>query len=344
MENILFRNVSSDELGRAVEIECECFPPDEAASLDSFRYRQAQAPDLFLGAYLANASENHELIGYVCSTLSPSQSLSHDSMSNHVSGSSSVCLHSVTTTIAHRRKGIASALLREYISRLSTAGAYERILLITHEELQPLYKGVGFELVGLSSVKHGSRPWYEMRMILPRSEVALSAPPEQPQSLPPGVLEALTRPFGEGRTARNLQDFPGGILDVSTLYSGEGVSRNKYDLICPRVGCGSIILKSGVGNLDERASVKIDPPSKPIHSDLTPLPAPPAMTHWWLITPSPMAFENIGFTRPIPPGDPSSAKKLKLLICAECDLGPLGWTEEGGKEFWLACSRMKYSA
>lgn len=109
----------------------------------------------------------------------------------------------------------------------------------------------------------------------------------------------------------------------------------------------------------------MDPPNKPIHPDLTLLPAPPATTHWWLIRPSPFAFENIGFTRPVPPGDKSSGtrsvfevlhslsdapfheeptKKLKLLICAECDLGPLGWTEEGGTEFWLACSRVKYSA
>lgn len=37
------------------------------------------------------------------------------------------------------------------------------------------------------------------------------------------------------------------------------------------------------------------------------------------------------------------AKKLKFLICADCDLGPLGWAEEGGNEFWLACSRVKYA-
>jgi hypothetical protein len=29
------------------------------------------------------------------------------------------------------------------------------------------------------------------------------------------------------------------------------------------------------------------------------LPTTPATTQWWLITPSPMAFENIGFSRPV---------------------------------------------
>jgi hypothetical protein len=36
--------------------------------------------------------------------------------------------------------------------------------------------------------------------------------------------------------------------------------------------------------------------------------------------------------------------RLKLLTCAECDLGPLGWCEEGGKEFWLACARVGYKS
>jgi len=35
-------------------------------------------------------------------------------------------------------------------------------------------------------------------------------------------------------------------------------------------------------------------------------------------------------------------QRLKLLACAECDLGPLGWSEEGGSEYWLACSRVRY--
>ena len=37
-----------------------------------------------------------------------------------------------------------------------------------------------------------------------------------------------------------------------------------------------------------------------------------------------------------------AGQQLKLLACAECDLGPLGWSEEGGSEYWLACSRVSY--
>ena len=40
--------------------------------------------------------------------------------------------------------------------------------------------------------------------------------------------------------------------------------------------------------------------------------------------------------------DYRTGASMKLLTCAECDLGPLGWNEVGGKEFWLAAARVAY--
>ena len=73
-----------------------------------------------------------------------------------------------------------------------------------------------------------------------------------------------------------------------------------------------------------------------------------------------MTFENIGFSRPVHSAGmaplsgfyiyiqmsyvllhTAPGKTFKLLSCAECDLGPLGWTE-GEPEFWLACGRVGY--
>ncbi|KAK7467395.1 hypothetical protein VKT23_004451 [Stygiomarasmius scandens] len=134
-----------------------------------------------------------------------------------------------------------------------------------------------------------------------------------------------------------LSSFSNGISDITTEQT------NKYDLLCPRVGCGSVILRKGVAKLKERESLKMEPSDLPPNPYLSPLPDNSEQSHWWLITPSPMEFENIGFSRPVESLSVSaSGKKLKLLSCAECDLGPLGWTEEGGTEFWLACSRVGY--
>ncbi|KAG1733881.1 Mss4-like protein [Suillus paluster] len=163
------------------------------------------------------------------------------------------------------------------------------------------------------------------------------------QSLPPGALEALQRPSNNGNrfTIRKLSDFDQGVLAVVRSQDTDpGALTHKFDLLCPRSGCGSIILKAGVGQWVESASVELDLTKEPLHPDLPALPTPPATVQWWLVTPSMMEFENIGFTRPV--RQDVAAKSLKLLICAECDLGPLGWCEEGGSEFWLACSRVGY--
>ncbi|KAJ6466947.1 acyl-CoA N-acyltransferase [Mycena sanguinolenta] len=327
--DLAFANVPAADLAEAIEIERAGFPPDEAATLEAFQLRQSLAPNLFLGAYL-----NNQLVGYVCSTLSPDTSLTHESMSNHVPDSSSVCIHSVCVSSAHRGLGVGLKLLREYIVRLETArrektAPYERILLITHENLRPFYEKAGFEWVGPSAVVHGSQPWYEMRSILGLSSDGV-------ESSPQGVFEALQRPSNLNPAPRSFASFPGGIAEVS--FSESNVLANKFDLLCPRSNCGSVILKRGVAKFTEAPSVQLEPPSNPSNPLLPTLPQPPAAAQWWLVTPSAMEFENIGFSRAVE----TLGKKMKLLACAECDLGPVGWCKEGGTEFWLACSRVGY--
>ncbi|KAJ7740933.1 acyl-CoA N-acyltransferase [Mycena maculata] len=306
---LTFKLVAPEDLEQAITIENVGFPADEAATLEAFQLRQSLAQDLFLGAYQKTGSEDR-LVGYVCSTLSSDASLTHESMSTHV-------------------PGVGLKLLREYIARLETvhrekSAPYERVLLITHENLRRFYEKAGFEWLGPSHVEHGSRPWYEMRIIL-----GFSA--QQP---PPGVLEALQRPSNSGPAPRLLSSFPGGIPELASSQSN--ILVNKFDLLCP--GCGSVILKSSVAKLTDAPSVQIEPADSPHHPLLPDLPPSPTMIQWWLITPSPMEFENIAFSHAVE----SLGDKMKLLACAECDLGPLGWCKEGGKEFWLACSRVGY--
>ncbi|TBU28857.1 hypothetical protein BD311DRAFT_627114, partial [Dichomitus squalens] len=141
-------------------------PEDEAGSLETFRYRQSQAPEFFLDAYVPTGS-GRRLIGYICSTSSADTTLTHASMSKHIPGSSLVCIHSVCVALEHRRQKVGLGLLQEYVSRLSTSRNDSkpdaRILLISHEELRSFYEQAGFEWVGQSAVVHGSQPWFEMR-------------------------------------------------------------------------------------------------------------------------------------------------------------------------------------
>jgi len=154
-------------------------------------------------------------------------------------------------------------------------------------------------------------------------------------------LDALQPRQNIAPLSRLLSDFPNGIADLTNTDGREGVLVNKFDLLCPRANCGSVILKNGVAKWVEQSSIELQPTNYPIHPDLPPLPVPPETAPWWLVTGSPMSFENIAFTHPVEPLT-SSGRHLKLLACAECDLGPLGWSEEGGSEYFLACSRVGY--
>ncbi|KAJ7037476.1 Mss4-like protein [Mycena alexandri] len=157
------------------------------------------------------------------------------------------------------------------------------------------------------------------------------------EQMPPGVMEALVRPSQNRPASRSLASFSDGVTEVIMPESHFLV--NKYDLCCPRHECGSLILRTGVAKLIEKPSVQMEPADR-TPALLPPMPEPPAVANWWLVTPSPMEFENIGFSKPLS-SEPGAAQ-MKLLVCAECELGPVGWSEVGGTEFWLACSRVGY--
>lgn len=234
----------------------------------------------------------------MCSTLSSSPSLTHDSMSVHEPQGASVCVHAICVTAQHRRKGIALGLLKEYLTRLECArqdgAVYERVLLIAHEDMRGLYEKAGFEWLGRSAVVHGLLPWYEMRRVLQSKPVR----PVQTPSIPPGLWEAFESTSTRPRpVARLLGSYANGVQDVTERLPTSSALANKLDLLCPKPGCGCVILKSGIGILVERESVRLEPPN--LHGILEPLPLPPAAVQWWRVTPSAMAFENIGVSKSI---------------------------------------------
>ena len=56
------------------------------------------------------------------------------------------------------------------------------------------------------------------------------------------------------------------------------------------------------------------------------------MDEFWIIDDM-FKFENIGFSKPV--------KQIKYLICADCEIGPLGWHNiHENNLFYLACKRV----
>ncbi|KAF9915535.1 hypothetical protein BX616_005963 [Lobosporangium transversale] len=209
-----YKLLPAEDVPKAYKIEITEYPEDEAASLENLVYRQEAAPQLFLGCYTTATGmkagtgtgtgtgaeqvlQGDILVGYIVSTLSSDLHLTHASMSTHDPKGTSVCIHSVCVARAYQRRGIASAMMKEYLDHLRRLNnnnnnnssidnnnnsnsvnnsnpptsalptvRLERVLLIAHKELISLYTGVGFELVGKSEVEHGPDPWFEMTCTL----------------------------------------------------------------------------------------------------------------------------------------------------------------------------------
>jgi len=285
-----------------------------------YSYRQNVAPELFLGAY----ENGKQLVGYVSATRCEQEFITHESMSHHTPGGQTVCIHSVCVAKFCRRKGVASRLLQEYARRLSLDASISRLALICHQELVPFYESVDFKFVKESEIVHGSLPWFEMIRSLSSSQSTFSSN---------DIVSALSRPRG---TSQHVS-----YDELAPEYLSTAEQKNALDIICPRPGCGSIILKAGVGT----RVVKSNSLTGDEWNASTYLPAlatAPTPVQWWLIEPSPMQFENIAFSKPTGSIVPESGKVMKVLACAECETGPLGWCEQGSTEFWIVANRVHY--
>ncbi|KAI8910391.1 Mss4-like protein, partial [Gorgonomyces haynaldii] len=88
----------------------------------------------------------------------------------------------------------------------------------------------------------------------------------------------------------------------------EQLDKNAHRLYCLRCDC--LVLKTNVASL---AQHELQLPQITKADSKTPF--------YWKVNDM-MAFENIGFSRP--------ADGLKYLLCADCDLGPLGFQQPDG--------------
>ena len=212
-------------------------------------FRQINASELFLGAFVPQTDSGRTLLGYVDGVLSSEPTLTYESMSTHVPGARTVLIHGVCVSSNIRGRGIASALLIEYQRRLAAAGSYDHVLLIAHEDKVSLYERVGFKSRGISSISFGGTPWLELEWAIPVHTIN-SQGTSQP-AITPRLLEALQNQSAlPARKGQLLSSFERGILDVSQ-------TSNIYDLLCVNERCGSVILKRGVAVLRERESMQV---------------------------------------------------------------------------------------
>ncbi|KAG0203987.1 hypothetical protein BGX28_003915 [Mortierella sp. GBA30] len=169
-----YKTIPAEQIPQVHAIEVAEYPKGEPAPLEVLIYRQNAVPELFFGCFPRPANNTSEeqtstIAGYIVSTLASGDRLTHDSMYKHDPSGNAVCIHSVCVSKDYQRRGIASAMLREYLKHIrmlkrntSSFRQVDRLLLIAHDYLIDMYARAGFELVGRSDVEWGPDPWFEM--------------------------------------------------------------------------------------------------------------------------------------------------------------------------------------
>ena len=156
--DITYRGVSLSDLDTLAQLEASSYPSDEAASADALAFRIENANPYFLVMiYQGN------IIGYICSTLTGTQELTHESMEKHEPSGKYLCIHSVVVAKSFQRKGLGLMLVREYLDLVSTMSNVDEVLLIAKANLIEFYTKAGFSTTRLSPIVHGKDPWFEMK-------------------------------------------------------------------------------------------------------------------------------------------------------------------------------------
>lgn len=167
---ISYRTPLPQEISSCHNIEAESYPADEAASLESLEYRLENAPSYFQCAIL-----NDSIIGFICSTRC--DSFQEESMSSHVPTGIYLAIHSVVVEESYRRKGVATAMLTQYLETVQRhvneenglGSGIQSVVLIAKKELLGFYVNCGFEVIRPSAIVHGQEQWYDLERTLVRS-------------------------------------------------------------------------------------------------------------------------------------------------------------------------------
>ena len=157
--NVNIRTVQKGDIKACHRIEQACFESGEAASLKSIQERAAVYPDGFIVAEI-----DHSVVGMVNSGSTDSDDITDEAFKKligHTENGKNIVVFSVSVLPEFQGKGIASALMKQFIKR---AGQLKKVnvLLLCKTDLIPFYKRLGFEYGGISDSTHGGSKWHEM--------------------------------------------------------------------------------------------------------------------------------------------------------------------------------------
>lgn len=178
-QRIRFAMVRPVDIPRCVEIEKASYPKDEAASKSSLQYRQHHAAPYFRCALVGSANfetanpraslgddDDREVIGFICATRC--HEFTNESMSVHHSEGPLLAIHSVVIIEEHRRMGIATSMLKDYVDQMRCMpdDGVQKLVLMAKKNLLSFYVDCGFSVIRPSTIVHGNDQWYDLELDL----------------------------------------------------------------------------------------------------------------------------------------------------------------------------------
>lgn len=157
------RQVKTEDLSSCFTLEMECFPAEEAASLENIKKRISQFPQ---GFYVL---ENEgKIIGHVNSGCTNKDDITDEDFKGligHNPTAENMVIFSLAVSPVFRGKKLGHLLLERFIKECQ-AISKKRILLLCKTDLISYYKNAGFSYISISKSTHGGAQWHEMEFLL----------------------------------------------------------------------------------------------------------------------------------------------------------------------------------
>lgn len=164
-ERFEFRSVHPEEAEQTARIEAICFPPNEACKPDMMQRRVEKAPELFL---VAVDRETGRIAGFLNGLSTEEEVLRDEFFTNaelYDPEGKNIMILGLDVLPEYRRQGLATELMRRYLSREKEKGR-EQIILTCLPEKIPMYEKMGYTDYGVSESSWGGELWHEMRVTL----------------------------------------------------------------------------------------------------------------------------------------------------------------------------------
>lgn len=159
--NSNIRQATPSDIKALAEIEQCCFPPAEAASLDSFRERLA-----VFGQHFWVLELDGQLIGFINGMVTNQPTITDEMFEHahlHDEAGEWQTILGLDVLPAYRNQGYAARLMNHLIAE-ARLEKRKGCVLTCKEVLIHYYEKFGYRNEGVSASVHGGEVWYDMRL------------------------------------------------------------------------------------------------------------------------------------------------------------------------------------